>query len=168
MALLEQASDKYLIDGGLHEPSDGERQIAVERVVSLPVAECWRMWTTTEGVGSFLTPHNKIELTVGGPFEVYFRIENPEGQRGSEGCKVLSFLPERMLSFEWNAPPHFAEVRKKRSRVVVMFEEVPSGTKVELIHLGFGQSEQWDQVHEYFTLAWPQVMDRFVSAARTI
>ncbi|MGD1915556.1 MAG: SRPBCC domain-containing protein [Phycisphaerales bacterium] len=166
-ALLEQVPEKFSINGLLHERSASDKQVVVERVVPASIAECWKMWTTTEGVGRFLTPNNTVELAVGGPFEVYFLPQNPEGQRGSEGCKILSYVPERMLSFEWNAPPHFPEVRARRSRVVVMFEEVPSGTKVELIHLGFGNTTQWNDVHEYFTLAWPQVMDRFADAART-
>jgi len=164
LAMREHSHGPRHIDGGRHEAAPIEEHIKVSRVVSATPSECWRLWTTSEGVGTFLTPNNNIELAVGGAYEIYFVMDNPEGQRGSEDCKVLSYLPERMLSFEWNAPPHFPEVREKRSRVVVRFDEMAEGTKVELTHLGFGSGEQWAKVHEYFTLAWPQVMDRFAAA----
>ena len=166
LAMRENGPLSKLIDGGLHEAQPTVKQVNVERVVPASTAECWRTWTTSEGVGSFLTPNNNIDLAIGGPYEIYFRMDNPEGQRGSEGCKILSYVPERMLSFEWNAPPHFPEVRQKRSHVVVTFDEVPEGTKVELTHLGFGEGEQWDHVHQYFTMAWPQVMDSFAKTIR--
>ncbi|MFG0284924.1 MAG: SRPBCC domain-containing protein [Phycisphaerales bacterium JB039] len=152
------------ISAGLHVAEPTDRQITVERTVATPVAECWRLWTTGAGVGSWLTPDNRIELRIGGPYEIYFSMTAPEGQRGSEGCRILSYLPERMLSFEWNAPPQFPEVRAQRSRVVILFDEVEAGTRVRLAHTGFGDGDQWDQVYDYFSAAWPRVMDHFASS----
>lgn len=164
MAAPNSGTGDLTIDGGLHDAKPTDRQIVETRVVAASPKACWEKWTTSEGVGSFLTENNTVELRIGGPFEVYFATQLPKGQQGSEGCKILSYLPQRMLSFEWNAPPTFPEVRGKRSRVVVMFEEVEDGTRVELTHLGFGSSEQWGQVHEYFTQAWPRVMDSFAKS----
>lgn len=164
MAESDSGIDGLIIDGGLHEANRTDLQIVEVRVVDASPKACWEKWTTSEGVGSFLTENNTIELRIGGPFELYFAMQLPEGQRGSEGCKILSYLPQRMLSFEWNAPPTFPEVRGKRSRVVVVFDQTDSGTRVELTHLGFGSSEQWGQVHEYFTKAWPRVMDSFAES----
>ncbi len=164
MAEPDSPTTDMTIRGNLHEAEPTDRQIVEARVVNASPKACWEKWTTSEGVGSFLTKNNTVELRIGGPFEVYFATQLPEGRRGSEGCKILSYLPERMLSFEWNAPPTFPEVREKRSRVVVMFDEVDGGTRVELTHLGFGSGTQWDQVHEYFTQAWPRVMDSFAAS----
>ena len=38
-------------------------------------------------------------------YELHFLEDAPEGRRGSESCRVLAFVPERLLSFTWNAPP---------------------------------------------------------------
>lgn len=157
----DEDHSNLVIDGARHATDQTSRQILQARTVPATPAQCWQRWTTGEGVGTFLSEDNAIDLRVGGVFEVLFAMQLPEGQRGSEDCKILSFVPERMLSFEWNAPPMFPEVREERSRVVVFFEPVDGGTRVELVHLGFGQGEQWDQVYEYFSKAWMRVMDRF-------
>lgn len=154
------------IDGARHQ-GETDRAIVQSRTVPATPARCWAAWTTGRGVASFMSEHNNIDLRIGGAYEIYFAMQLPEGQRGSEGCRVLSYLPERMLSFEWNAPPMFPEARAQRSRVVVLFDAVEGGTRVELTHLGFGSGEQWDQVHEYFTKAWPRVMDNFAEAMRS-
>ena len=33
------------------------------------------------------------------------RVLHSEGQRGTEGCRVLSYVPGEMFAFEWNFPP---------------------------------------------------------------
>lgn len=152
------------IDTSLHDAEATDRQIVVERTVAATPAECWAKWTTEGGIASFLTPASNIELRIGGPFEIYFLPDAPAGERGSDGCHILSFLPQRMLSFEWNAPPQFAAVRQRRSRVVILFDEVEGGTRVQLTHLGFGAGDEWDQVHTYFSRAWPHVMDAFAQS----
>lgn len=152
------------IDPALHESAPTDRQIVVEKTVAATPAECWAKWTTGEGIASFLTPASNIELRIGGPYEIYFLPDAPPGERGSDGCHILSFVPERMLSFEWNAPPQFAKVRQRRTRVVILLDEVADGTRVQLTHLGFGAGEEWDQVHEYFARAWPHVMDAFAAS----
>ncbi len=57
------------------------------------------MWTTSEGLRAFFGVDNRIEMVSGGAFEIYFLMENEYGLRGSEGCKVISLLPQKMLSF---------------------------------------------------------------------
>lgn len=89
-------------------------RISTERIVKSRRVPCtietaWRKWTTHEGLLSFFGRDNRIELTPGGPFEIYFLMDNSPGLRGSEGCKVLSYLPQEMFSFTWNAPPQFPE-----------------------------------------------------------
>jgi uncharacterized protein YndB with AHSA1/START domain/uncharacterized protein YciI len=136
-----------------------ERMIRKEVVVQAPVADVWRAWTTRDGIKSFFGADAKVELKVGGPYEVYFLMDAPEGSRGSDGCCVLSFLPNRMLSFSWNAPPSMPNVRKERTHVVLTFHELAGGrTRVELTHLGWGTGAEWDQAFEYFTKAWGSVL----------
>ncbi|MEW6251266.1 MAG: SRPBCC domain-containing protein, partial [Planctomycetota bacterium] len=119
----------------------------------------WTLWTTRAGLVSFFPREAKMQLTVGGPFEMYFLTDAPEGARGSEGCRVLAFLPPEMLAFDWSAPPQYPTVRKERTQVVVQLEALgPDQTRVRLTQHGWGVGDEWDQVYEYFSKAWARVL----------
>ncbi|MHC4695620.1 MAG: SRPBCC family protein [Planctomycetota bacterium] len=138
------------------------RIIRKEVIVSASLAEVWNAWTTTEGVTSFGPPKADVELRVGGRYEWYFLPDAPEGSRGAEGCTVLSYLPMRMLSFSWNAPPAIPTLRDagERTHVVVEFEQAPDKqVKLTLWQLGFGKGEAWDEYYAYFDRAWGIVLD---------
>ena len=110
---------------------------------------------------TFFGKDNKIELSPGGAYEIYFFMDNPVGLRGGEGCIVLSFLPKEMLSFTWNAPPEFREIRESvyHTWVVVNFKEISSTkTEVFLTHLGLPDDKSWDPVYKYFEEAWDIVL----------
>lgn len=152
----------------LHEVSSvatgGERVIAKPVTVSASLTDVWAAWTTTAGVTSFGPPQANVELRVGGPYEWYFAPKAPEGSRGSEGCRVLSFLPRQMLSFTWNAPPSIPELRgaNVHTHVVTQFEDLEDGrVEVSLSPLGLGEGKEWDEYYDYFTRAWPRVLTRF-------
>lgn len=132
--------------------------------VHASVEEAWTAWTTRDGLKRFFGRDNDVELRIGGKFEIYFLMNNPAGLRGSEGCTVLSFLPNRMLSFSWNAPPKYIEVRESQHKawVVVMLGKLTGReTEVSLTHLGWPVRTEWDEVFEYFDSAWDQVLRDF-------
>lgn len=141
--------------------------IVHEGVISAPRSEVWRWISSSEGWKSFIGVASRIGSTPGEPFEIYFDIDAPEGQRGSEGCTVLSLDPERMFSFTWNAPPKFAHARQQRTWVVVTLVDLdPARTRVTLRHLGFAEqaakhpdhAQEWRDVRAYFQNAWGMVM----------
>ena len=132
--------------------------ITLETVVNAPKSQVWNDWTTSEGVKSFVVPDANIELVIGGKYEFYFDQEQPNGLQGSEGCKVLSFLPEEMLSFSWNAPPVFPVERLEYTWVVIQLTDLGNNkTKVRLTHMGWREGGRRLEVREYFTKAWPHV-----------
>lgn len=137
-------------------------QIQKTKVINCSLDAAWWKWTTHEGLLTFFGKDNKIELTPDGAFEIYFLMDNEYGLRGSEGCKVLSFLPKQMLSFTWNAPPQYKEVRDSayHTWVVVNFKVISiNQTEVTLTHLGWPADKTWDPVYEYFDKAWEVVLN---------
>lgn len=141
------------------DPSD--RLVHREVVVEAALPRVWKAWTTPEGVKRFLKCEARIELRPGGPFEIEFDPDAARGSRGSEDCRVLSFLPMEMLSFEWNAPPEFGALRDVRTQVVVRFrEESSSRVRVTLDHAGWGEGGEWDALFAYFEKAWSYVLER--------
>jgi uncharacterized protein YndB with AHSA1/START domain len=143
-------------------------RIDVEAIVDGSLEDVWRCWTTNQGAQTFFAARSNIQLSIGGAYEILFNTDAPEGEQGSEGCKVLSFLPMEMLSFSWNAPPMFAHARAERTWVVVRLEAIASQqTRVKLSHLGWDEkahadpehADEWVQTREYFAKAWPHVLE---------
>jgi len=139
-----------------------DKIIIKTKIFHQSIDSLWWRWTTHEGLKTFFGRDNKIELTPGGAFEIYFLTDNAYGQKGSEGCKVLSYLPGKMFSFSWNAPPQFPEVRNSEYKtwVVVQFNEISeTQTEVTLTHFGWLKDEKWTPVYDYFSEAWGMVMN---------
>lgn len=132
--------------------------------VNCSTKDAWKKWSTHDGLKTFFGADNKIELQIGGAFEIYFLMDNPYGLRGSETCKIISYLPEKMLSFSWNAPPNFEYVRnhEHKTHVVILFHAIDGEhTKIEINHLGWIDDEQFDKVYDYFNNAWQIVIANF-------
>lgn len=133
--------------------------IVLETKINAPRSVVWNAWTTKKGAKQSFAPDAEIELKVDGKYEIYFDPDQPQGQRGSEGCKILSFLPEEMLSFSWNAPPSFPIERTQRTWVFVQLEALDSAhTRVRLTHLGWREGGRQAELKAYFTKAWPFVL----------
>lgn len=139
-----------------------QRMIRKEVVVNASVKAVWDAWTTPEGAVTFFAPRANIRLTLDGPYELFFDLDAPEGSQGSEGLKILSFLPMEMLSFEWSAPPEYPTLRKgQHTWVVVQFYSLGQNeVKVRLTHLGWKEGDEWDKVFQYFKRAWNIVFGR--------
>lgn len=138
-----------------------DKAIRKSKVIPAALKDVWEAWTTSKGAATFFAPQADIQLEIGGRYELYFNPEATEGERGSEGVKVLSFLPMSMLSFSWNAPPEIPAIRGMRTWVVVQLEQVAdTTTHVTIHHLGWGVGEDWDRAFAYFMRAWDIVLDR--------
>jgi uncharacterized protein YndB with AHSA1/START domain len=138
-----------------------ERQIVKTIHVAASPEEAWGAWATVDGVKTFFGPAARIELRPGGPYEIYFSTDAPEGLRGSEGCKLLSFVPSEMISFTWNAPPEFPKSRREIAQwVVVSFRPNGDGTLVKLVELGWKEGDEGEAVYRYFDRAWTTVLAR--------
>lgn len=158
---------KHLGAGG--EPSGPDAPIEIAERVRATPGEVFESLTTSEGYKSFLGVRGNVRLEPGGPIELHFAPDAPEGQRGSEGCTFLSWLPGRMIAFTWNAPPSMPRARAQRTLVVIELEgDGPDATRVRLTHSGFREkiaaepahAEEWRKVRAYFAKTWPNVLGK--------
>jgi hypothetical protein len=69
------------------------RWVRVEATVKAPVAEVWRVFTTSQGAEEFFAEKANIGLAIGGPYEIQFDPKNE--QSGTKGLKVLSYAPRK-------------------------------------------------------------------------
>ncbi len=158
-AFLLSTSMKRPIESNLFEAGGPDvRSFVCEATLQAPVQAVFRAWTSPEAFVRAYAPQGgelrvDMDLSIGGAYEWLF-----DGRTGSNGCQVLSYVPDRMLSFSWNAPPDQAASRAKHTWVVVEFEALSaSSTKLRLTHLGFGSAPHWDETFAYFEKAWPYV-----------
>ncbi len=136
-----------------------ERAIEKEVVVAATLDEAWAAWTTKAGITSFFAPEAEIDARPGGAFSIHFNPFAEPGLKGADGMRYMALQPQRMLSFDWNAPPHLPAVRVQRTLVVVRFEPLAErSTRVRLHHTGWGDGGEWDQAHAYFDRAWGAVL----------
>jgi uncharacterized protein YndB with AHSA1/START domain len=136
-----------------------ERAIDKVAEVAAPAARVWEAWTTREGITSFFAPAAVVEARPGGAFHIHFDPGAPPGLRGADDTRFLALQPMRMLSFDWNAPPHLPEARQQRTVVIVRLEPLDAErTRVTLHHTGWGDGGEWDRAYAYFDRAWGSVL----------
>lgn len=136
-----------------------ERRITKEVVVAADRLTVWRAWTDPTELRTWFGRDARVELRVGGPYEILFLMDNPPGLQGGEGNTIQSWEPNRFLAFTWNAPPTFGPLRDERTWVRIELSDVAEGTRVELIHYGWRDGEDWQAVYDYFDKAWQHVMN---------
>jgi uncharacterized protein YndB with AHSA1/START domain len=136
-----------------------ERVVRVEGNVAAPVSDVWRVWTTSEGAEEFFAQKANIKLAIGGPYEIQF---DPADERsGTKGLKILSYAPDETISFQWNAPTEFPEVRNGGMWVVAQMRPVDAyTTHVTITHLGWKRGPEWDKAYAHFQRGWSELMDR--------
>ena len=137
-----------------------EKHIFKEAIIPGSISNVWNAWTVKEELIKFFAADAEIELQIGGKYEMYFLLDNPPGLKGGEGNRVLSFVPQRMLSFTWNAPPQYPNVRKEKTWCVLFFDKLDANsTKICFYQFGWKDGEEWDQVYNYFLEAWNYVLN---------
>jgi uncharacterized protein YndB with AHSA1/START domain len=136
-----------------------EKAISEKITVKANLDDVWKAWTTSDGIRSFFAPDAKVELRVGGPFQIYMNPLAEPGEKGADTMQIIGFQEKKMLSFTWNAPPSLPEARRQQTAVIVRFiSRGDALTDVTLYHVGWGEGGEWDKAYAYFVKAWPGVL----------
>ena len=148
-----------LLAAALTPAQAAERAIDKSVEIAATLDQAWDAWTTRAGITSFFAPDAVIDARVGGAFSIHIDPGAPAGSRGADDMRFMALQPKRMISFDWNAPPHLPEARAQRTFVVVRFEPLGErSTRVSLHHTGWGDGGEWDKAYAYFDRAWGGVL----------
>lgn len=137
---------------------DDVRTLEFDRIINAPPAAVWAQISTPQGVKRWMDIEANINLAIGGAYELYFEQSRGRGNKGTEGTQVLSYVPEAMLSLSWNVPTSLGEVRGLRSWVTFLIEPSTQGSRVRIVHTGFGDTPGWDKAYDFYEQGWPTVL----------
>jgi uncharacterized protein YndB with AHSA1/START domain len=142
---------------------DGVERVDVSVRVAADPDAAWRAWTDAATLRQWwgLTDAH-IDLRIGGAYELTFPGEDAARPRATTGCRILSYVPGRLVSFTWSSPEH-PDSGREHTWVVITFTESHRGTEVALSHCGFQQGAEWDSLREYVRDEWPASLNRFKS-----
>lgn len=133
--------------------TSGERTLCHEAVIDAPAAEVWRLFATSEGLGSWLAPVAAIDLRAGGMWESSYDRSARLGDAGNIRNRVIAFTPERLLVIQVaSAPPNFphADIVGELA-TVIEFEPVDAQrTRVRVSMLGYRAGDGFDALYRHF------------------
>ena len=137
-----------------------------EAVIAAPVAKVWDLWTTSKGLESWMAPHVEIELSIGGLMRSTYKPDGVIGDDSTITNTILSFLPQRMLSFRNTGQPKDfpfkAEIEKTWS--VVEFEPVGDGqTRITITGLGYGDDDASQKMRAFFEAGNQHVLNQLAA-----
>ena len=82
--------------------------IVIEAVVNAPLGDVWKMFTTKEGIESWMVAKTDIDLRIGGLWRTSYSKDSNLDDDSSIHHTVLAYDPQRMLSFRTiKAPKNF-------------------------------------------------------------
>jgi uncharacterized protein YndB with AHSA1/START domain len=140
------------LDCSRTEPS-GERTLCHEEVIDAPVAEVWRLFTTNDGLSSWLGPVVAIDLRPGGMMEASYDRNARLGLPGNIFNRVIGVAPERLLVIQVaNAPEGFPHADLVETLATeISFEPIDaSRTRVRVTMFGYRDGEDFDALYRFF------------------
>ena len=127
--------------------------IVSEALVEAPLDSVWAVWTTSEGLRSWLAPHVEIEMRLGGLMRTNYAAQGALGDAQTIENTVLSFEPKRMLSIKVTKAPQgfpFPSAIHKMWTVIYFEAVTPDRTQIRVVGLGFGPDEESQKMRAFF------------------
>lgn len=150
LAGLMAASAQEVRDTSYKDEAGG-RVMQMEIEVPAAVEEVWRLWTTSEGLQSWMAPVIAVDLRIGGDWEASYDPAKKIGDKGNIHNEVLSFLPYRMLSIRVAKVPEEYPLdaeKVKQTHTVVLFDRIDEATtRVQICGVGYGEGDDWDTIY---------------------
>lgn len=152
-AFAEPASAQAVWGCAAAPDTGAARALCHEVTVPISVSEAWSLWTTNEGLASWLAPVAFIDPVAGGLFETSYERGAQRGDAGNIHNRVVALTPERLLALRIEAaPPGFANLQEART-LVTRIEFEPAGaaeTRVRVVMEGYREGAAYDALMAFF------------------
>ncbi|MBA2685123.1 MAG: SRPBCC domain-containing protein [Gemmatimonadaceae bacterium] len=131
--------------------AETEKMLRIEITVPASRAEVLKVFSTSEGLSTWLAPNSVVELKPGGEWMVHFHDS-------SAGGTIVSFVPEKEIVIAALAPEQFPTVRAQRTIAKFELEDHGKATLVRLTQTGWKDGDEWDRAYEYLTAGNAELM----------
>ena len=147
-----------------------DESVVSEAIINAPVSEVWRLFTTSAGLESWMAPHADIDLKIGGLMRIN---DDAKGQLGDDKTlmrQILSFEPERMLSFKAYRSANDSGYLTEGMWWVMYFQPLEPGgmTTVRIVTLGFPSAEKWPEAREFYRKDSAQTLEQLQAKFRPL
>jgi uncharacterized protein YndB with AHSA1/START domain len=129
--------------------------LVTEGFINAPVAEVWRLFTTSEGYKSTGVTQASVDLRIGGEIRSHYGPHG-QGQLGDPETivnEILAYEPERMLALRIRQAPASFAYRNAIAGTWTVLYFTPSGenmTHVRIVGLGFRDDAESQAMRQYF------------------
>lgn len=133
-----------------------QRTVKLARTIEAPPEMIWEALTQAGGLRKWMCDGARTQPRKGGLIQVWW-------DSGYEARGVFTFYsPPRTLAFTWNSP-----MEPDETSVKFTLKSVEGGTKVTVIHAGFGTGKKWAGRAQESREGWTKGLDNLQSTLET-
>ena len=124
-----------------------------EGIVNAPIAEVWKVWSTSQGYRALGVALADVDLRLGGLIRSRYGADGVLGDEQTIENEILAYEPPRMIAIRIHKPPAnfpFKEAWKRTWTVVTLTPLDDNRTLVHATSLGFGTDPESQAMREFF------------------
>ena len=139
-------------------------------IVNAPVAEVWKVWTTKEGIESWMVAKTEFELRVGATWKTSYSKDSTLDDDAAIHHTILAYDPDRMFSFRTIKTPKnfpFPNAIAKTWTVVYLEAVGDRQTRVTVRMLGYTDDEESQKMRTFFERGNQQTLDSLIEDSKS-
>ena len=121
--------------------------------IHAPLAEVWKVWTTSEGYKLLGVAQSDVDFRIGGLIRSHYSRTGVLGDEETIENRILAYEPQRMIAMRINRPPKsfpFKEAWKTAWTVITLTDLGQGQTQVRVASMGFGTDEESAKMRKFF------------------
>jgi len=149
--------------GGPLRLAADEPSFVTEGVIAAPIADVWRVWSTSQGYKATGVALADVDLRIGGLIRSRYAADGVLGDGQTIENEILAYEPPRMIAIRIHRTPvnfPFKEAWKHTWTVVTLTPLDAGRTHVRAASLGFGTDAESVAMRKFFELGNQQTLDR--------
>jgi len=134
-----------------------------EGIVDAPVAEVWKVWSTSEGYKVLGPALAEVDLRVGGTIRSRYRGDGVLGDAETIENVILAYEPPTMMAIKITKPPAafpFKEAWRKPWTVLTLIPLDDGRTLIRVASLGYGTDEESLAMRRFFEAGNQQTIEQ--------